>query len=802
MANNTLRNNEVNIQEEEIDLKKIIYLLLRQWHWFLLCGILGLGGAYAYTKLTKSNYSVNASILIPEKSATLDMKNLFQGALDQPNNNIYNQIEILKSYYNINKTLLNLNWRTTWQEKDMFVWKGIYREEPFDVQEATGFVNPEGIPVYITPLPGDRYTISADGEALLNNSRKKIQFEGTGSFGQPFTNAYFNFTLLKKVNNFETPNGNYRFVFNNLNDATMAYQKKLNAALKDKNSDIIACTIEGEEPEKEAEFLNELINVYIGEKMNLQNESQRRSLEFINSQLTGISDSLNSASNRFTEFRSKNTIIDLGAEGKLVMDKLKEVESEKAKSQIQLDYFNNLLAYLNNPGDHKQLVSPSVVGIEDVSLNSLVLKLTELYNRRQVLSFSAKDNNPALVLTDKEIAQTRSQLNENVRNLIDNANRSIRSQKDRQTDISVQLNKLPQKEQKMISIQRQFDLTNEIYTFLLQKRAETNIALASSIPDVQIIDIARPETALTKGLSKLMILIIGFILGLSIPGIVILVLNFFDDRIRSQEDVENNTQLPILGNIMHNPDANELTVYNNPKSSIAESFRTLRTNLQFMFTEPGGKVISIHSTNPGEGKSFNATNLASVLAMNNHKVLIVGADLRKPRAHKIFNLSNEHGLCTYLIGYDTFEQIVIPTLIDNLHIIPSGPIPPNPAEILGTPRMKTLLDQAREQFDYIIIDNAPVALVTDGIIVSHLSDLNIFVLRYGVSHKHQLEIINELAAKKTVKHIGLLVNDIKTNSFGYTYYKYYQYEYYQNTYYENEESGKKKKHKRRKQKSA
>lgn len=781
-------NNGADRQEDEIDIKKIIYLLVRQWHWFLLFGALGFGTAYLTNKLTKPNYSITTSVLVPEKSNGLDMKSLFQGAMDQPNNNIFNQIEIIKSYYNINQTLLNLNWRTSWYQKDLLIWKGIYGKEPFDVQEAPNFINPKGLAVYISPSKNDQYNVTVRGKSKHNNELTSIEFEGEGQFGRPFVNEYFNFTLLKKINSSETPDGSYYFVFNDLTDATLTYQKKLNASLKDKNSDIIQCTIEGEQPEKEGQFLNELIKVYVEGKMNFQNEAQRRSLDFINAQLTGISDSLNSASNKFTDFRSRNKIIDLGAEGSLVMENLKELESEGAKNQMQLDYFHDLLKYLNN-NDIKQMVSPSVVGIEDVSLNALVLKLGELYNRRQVVSFSAKENNPTLLLIDKEMTQVRNQLSENLRNLITNATRSINSQKDRQESISFQLNKLPQKEQQMINIQRQFDLTNEIYTFLLQKRAETNIALASSLPDVQIIDIARPETATTIGLSGKMVLMIGFILGLFLPLAYILLINFFDDRIHSQEEIENHTLIPILANIMHSPIKSDLSVFENPKSNIAESFRAFRTNLQFMLTGSVGKIISIHSTNPGEGKSFNSVNLATILALNNKKVLLIGGDLRKPRLHKIFELNYEHGLSTYLIGHDTATEIIFPTIIKNLSVLPAGPIPPNPAEILSLPEMKILLDKLRTEYDYIIVDNAPVGLVTDGIIISSLSDLNIFILRYGISHKHQLEIINQFAARKTISNVALVVNDIKANSFGYTYYKYYQDESYQKSYYSDADQG-------------
>lgn len=797
--NNTDRDIEFRELDESPDIKKIIYLLLRQWHWFLLFGALGLGAAYTYTRMTKSIYSVIGSILIPEKSNEMDLKNLFSDALQdgQDKTKINNQIEILKSSFTINHTLLNLNWRMSWYKKDLFIWQGIYKQEPFDVQETSSFINPVGIKIYISPTGKNSYLISCKGEINVQGKITSVNFDGKGEFGHPFQNEYFNFTILKKTNNTDIAEGEYYFVFNDRREMTLAYQKRLDATLKDDKSDIVLCTIKGEEPEKESDFLNELIKVYIGQKMEVQNEAYRRSLDFINTQLAGISDSLDRAGTKSTEFRSRNDIIDLGAEGTMVMNTLKEVESEKAQSQMQLDYFRNVLSYLEENGDLTKLVSPSVVGIEDASLNALVVKLGELFSRRQVLAFTAKANNPTLILLDKELAQARTQLNENLRNLIDNANRSINSLKDRQDKISLQLNKLPQKEQQMINIQRQFNLTNEIYTFLLQKRAETNIALASSISDVQIIESASPDTAVSVGLTGKMILPIGFILGLCLPAGFILLVNFFDTRIRTQEDIENNTQLPIVGNIMHSPDAKELIVFENPKSNIAESFRDLRTNLEFMLSGSQSKVISIHSTNPGEGKTFNSINLATILAMNDNKVLIIGADMRKPKLHKIFKVNNEHGLSTCLIGVDSFERVIFPTQVENLFLLPSGPIPPNPAEILSKPAMKNLIEMARNQFDYILIDNAPVALVTDGIIASRLSDLNIFILRYGVSHKHQLEMINQYAETKKVTDIGIVVNDIKVNSFGYTYYKYYQYEAYKNDYYAYGEDGEKKRRKKK-----
>jgi len=778
-------NIDLREQEEGFDFKKIVYLIVKHWQWFLLFGALGLSAAYFYTKLTKPVYTVGATILVPEKSSGLgiDMKNMFQGVVDQPQNNIYNQIEILTSFYPINQTLLNLRWTTSWYKKDLLIWTGIYKEEPFVVEEAHNFLNMRGVPIYITPSSGNDYAITIEGKSKVNNVPTEIKFEGKGTYGKPFINPYFNFTLSKKPGIEQVPDGHYKFVFNDLNQTTFDYQTRLKVALKTKLSDIIQCTIQSDEPVKDGEFLNELLKVYTDNKMNLQNEAQKRSLDFINNQLTGISDSMTSAGTRYANFRSQNNVIDLTTEGSLVMNNLKDIESQRATSQMQLDYFNNILAYLNEPGNQKQLISPSVVGIQDMALNSLVVKLGELYNRRQIISFSTKENNPALALIDKELAQTRSQLSENLRNLIGNAEKSISSLKERQVGINTQLNKLPQKEQQMIEIQRQFNVTNDLYTFLLKKRAETNITLASSVPDVQVIDMARPDAAKLIGLPRSLILLIGLILGIGLPLLAFLLIDLFDVFVRTQEDVENNTTVPIIGNIMHDESGNVLSVNENPKSVISESFRAFRTNIQYMLTDEKCKVISVQSTHPGEGKTFISVNLATILAMNEKKVLIIGCDLRKPKLHSAFNLTNEHGLSTYLIGYDTLEQVIVPSTINNVAVLLSGPIPPNPAELLGKPEMKALLEKLRTVYDFIILDNAPVSFVTDGLIAAQYSDLNIFILRYGISRKQEIEMINHYEAKKMINHMAIVVNDIRPNKFGYSYSKYYRYgSYYRYSY--------------------
>lgn len=782
---------DIEKDEESIDIKKIIYTVLHQWYWFLLFGILGLGLAFLYTKVKRQDYQASTSILLKNNTNGINVSDLFKGVISQPKNNVTDQMDIISSYTIVNKALKNLDWRTEWFKKDFWKWNDLYKTSPFIVSEVPGFQNPTEGKIYITPVSRTQYKINTDFKFGPNEI--PIEFNALGTFGQIFKNKFFQFTLSLKDPQTDLSGSRYYFVFNDLGTATLNYQKLVNTTTGDRNnqSDVIVCSMKGEDPQKEVDFLNSLISTYIQEKLNVQNETQLKTLKFINGQLKEFSDSLSRASNNFVTFRSQNKIIDLTQEGTIIMDSLAHIESDKASIQLQLDYYKNLQKYLSQSDSLKQIVAPAVVGNKDVLFDALVLQMNHLYNKKAVLTFNARKNNPALVLLNSQITHTKEQMQESLHNRIGDEEQFLRMIKTRESMVTKLLIKLPKKEQQMITLQNKYNIMNQIYTYLLQNKAQTSITMASNVPDVQVIDVARMETTIPVGVSHKIIILFGLILGLLVPGIFLLFRDFFDDRIRTQEDVEKHTQLPILANILHSDDPTDMAVFDDPKSSLAESFRTLRTNLQFMLNGSAKKVIGIHSTNPSEGKSFNALNLATILAMNNKKVVLLGADLRKPRLHESFNLPNHKGISTYLISQNTLEEILLPTQIKNLSIIPSGPIPPNPAEILGKPEMNQLLDELRNRFDFIVIDNAPVGLVTDGIITGHLADVNIFILRYGFSQRHNIEFINQESERKTIEHVALVVNDIKAGAFGYTYYKYYHYEHYQHAYYSDHYKGKK-----------
>ena len=763
-------------QEQPLNIKEFLFKILSKWYWFAICGFLGLSLAWIHNRYSTSIWQVEASVLVSDGSKSPGVDNLFASLNLGKAVNMDNHIGLLKSYNLNRQTIENLGWRTSWFGEGRFVDQEYYNNEPYKVTEPAGEftseseINIADIPVYVTVLSNDRYLINCKFDLKTEGGKViPIEINQEGKMDVPFVTPNFRFTLSKGQGNPE-PGTKCYFWFNDMNSMALSYRAKLSVNLTTKTSEILQLTVRGSQPAREVDFLNQLSEVFIQFGLREKNRTSENTVQFIDAQLAGIADSLRIAGQSFTNFRSENQVIDLSQEGGIVMNRLEKLESEKAIAEMRLVYYRSLSNYITTASGMKQAVSPSVIGITDPSLNTMVLKLGELYSRREVLSYTAMDENPAIVMLDKEIKSTRNSLGENLKNLESNSETELKNIKDRISEVNKSVAQLPRTEQKLINIKRRFDVNNELYTFLLTKRAEAAITRASNVADAQVIDRARLQTAGIVGPNKRLNLLIGLMLGLGLPLIIILLTDFFNDTIKNREEIEKATTIPIVGMISHNVYDKEFAVNEHPRSAIAESFRSLRTNLQYVLREQKQNVIGVHSAIPGEGKSFISLNLACIIAMNKKKVLLVAVDMHKPRLNLIFGMDHhQEGLSTYLINQNKFSEIVRPTMVENLSYVSSGPIPPNPAELLENGGFERFIAEAKVAFDYVILDNPPVSIVTDGNISGRYSDANIFLLRQGYSHKAQVKFIDQLAAKDTMQRICIVLNDIKAEGYGYGY---------------------------------
>ncbi|RUT79874.1 GumC family protein [Ancylomarina longa] len=767
------------VREEKKQIKAFQYKLVSNWYWFLLFGILGLAVGFAYSYYSPPTYQAKSTILVQNESKSLRGKEFFE---DEGGRgiNIQDHIGVLKSSSLAKQVIGKLKWETSWFQKMLFFDMDMYDQEPFLVYETGMYVNPKEIPLYIRMISDEEYVVRIDNLSFEN--QEVSDFESKGKLGVPFENEFFSFVLEKNPNVIVPIGEEYFFVFHDFESIGLQYVNKLEVTHEDLKGNLIALTLKGANAQRVIDFLNELSRQYIEFCLSEKNRISENTVRFIDMQLEGVVDSLKQSGHLFSDFQSKNQSLNLAREADLAIADLKRLEEEYSLSERKLNHIRNLFSYLNNNSHfskvesnlqqdfgkdfgNKSTLSPSVVDITDPVLNNLVLKLGELYNKKEILSYSVKQNDPNMLVLEKEIRHTKHSLEENLKNLLVNTEKDLNSITRRMSDVKSQLVKLPGMEQKFINFKRRYDLNNDLYTFLLKKRAEAEITIASNVSNSQILDRASLISTRQVGPKIIINLIIGFLIGISLPFIFIKTRDYFNNTIGSIYELEKETSLPVLGVIAHNKNRKEVLVCNRPRSAITESFRSLRTDLENLSVENQQMIISVQSVMPGEGKSFISANLAAILALNHRKVLLVETDMRKPKLSKMFGCDGNSGLSNYLNEEENFNDIVCPTQIDNLSFIPAGPISVNPAELLSNGKFNKFIDTLKRRYNFVIMDSAPISVVTDGLLTGKYADINLIVLRHRFSRKGQVSYINKLADKGTLKNVSLVLNDFKFNEF-------------------------------------
>ena len=758
--------NLIDSHEKKQD-KNFFLKYLKKWPYFVIFCMVGSILGYFYYRESPNTYQVASKILIKKDEGSINSVISFDNpVLASMGNktNIENQIGILKSYTLYKKALDNLNWETSWFRKELLYNAELYNNPPFELVIPPNGINAQNIPLEIVALNENEYRIIAKGETNLNGYPQEIDIDKVMRFGAPFLNEFFNFSINKRNGEIgET----YYLNFNNLNSLTSRYLKKTDISLVDINSDLISIMIEGPNIQKEADFINELNDVFTQFGMENKNKSSEKSVEFIDSQLARIKQSLGTAEENFSNYRKNNQVMNLGQEAQVVYTRLEEIEQEQYLTQLQIDYYKDLEQYLDNSEKIDEMVNPSVIGITDVNLNGMLSRLRDLYSRRGVLSLSVQEKNPQLIVVEKEIKVTRDGLEETLKNQLKVTESKLESLKERYNTIQARLKKLPETERKLIGIQREFDLNNELYTYMLQKKAEASISKASIASEVQVIDRALVEAAVQTGPNMLINVTAGLIVGMMIPFAFITLLGFFNNKIETREEIEKGSKIPVLEGIIKHKYKVNLPVIHHPRSGIAESFRGLKSNLNAILERPGPKVVSINSLVPGEGKSFISSNFSAILTKSKKKVLLIGADLHKPTLHNFLGVKESFGLSNYFKDEKNFEEILSKTSVPNLSFIQSGPIPQNPSDLLDGVKFEKLIDQARKMFDYIIIDNAPLLLVPDAILTSSFSDISLFILRINYSHKEQIKQINKVIDFNRIKRSAIIINEAPDRGYGY-----------------------------------
>jgi capsular exopolysaccharide synthesis family protein len=752
--------------EEKRKTKRFLLKYIKQWPWFVVLCILGIVIGFFNFKISPSVYEVKSRLLVKsEQSSLSDLLSFDKPGMNLgKTKNFENQIGILKSYNLFSETVKNLNRQTTWYKKELFSETELYNYSPLELIVPPDAKNAKNVLIQFTVLNSNEFLFEVKGETYMNGYLQPIKIKEVIKFGEPVKNEFFNFSINKGNGQIDDV---FYLEFNNFETLTNQYLKRTTIYQEELNTDIITILIEGENIQKEADFINELNKVFINFGVASKSQNSENSIKFIDEQLERIQGSLSTSQDKYSSYRQNNQTVNLGQEAQLVYQKLEEIENEKYLTELQINFYKELLQYLDDSRKIEQMVNPSVIGITDANLNVMLAKLTELYSRREVLSYSVQDKNPSLIVLDKEIKIVRDGLEETLKNQLKATESRMASITDRYKTIEVRLRRLPETEKQMIGIRRDFDLNNEMYTYMMQKKAEAAITNASIAPEVQIIDAANPATAKFVGPSLMKNVLAGIAGGLILPLVFITLLSFFSNKIEFMEDVEQLSKIPVLEGIINHKYKELLPVIHHPRSGIAESFRGLKSNLKALLEHSGNHVVSINSLIPGEGKSFISSNFSAVLAKSGKKVLLVGADLHKPTLHKYFNLKQSFGLSEYFLNDKNLEDIISVTSVPNLHFIQAGNNAINPSDLLDNSKFEELIKTVRDMFDYIIIDNAPVLLVPDSILATGFSDVNLFVLRINHSHKDQIRQIDKIVDFNKIKNAAILVNGTPDRGYGY-----------------------------------
>lgn len=754
--------------KEDEKTQSLLFKYLKHWPWFVATCVIGILLGYFIFKNSPDTYEITSRLLVKSEESELNSVLAFNnsGANNRTSSTIEKQIGILQSYSLYRKALSNLGWDYSWYQKKLLHYDDLYGNEPFELIIPPNAINAKGGEIEVTVLNDTEYHIQVTGESYLNGYAQEININENLKFGEPFTNEFYNFTLKQRNGKVgET----YLLFFNNIDALTNNYMNKTKIFTEQENSNIITISIAGNVRQKEADFINELTHVFIEFGMETRFSRSQSSEEFIDSQLDRLKNTLSSSEERFSDYRRNNQVMNLGQEAQSVYQRMEEIEQEQYLTQLQLDYYTDLQQYLDDADRIQEVVNPSVVGISDSNLSERLSRLMELYSRKEVLSYSVQENNPALLILEKEIKSIRDGLAETVNNQLAATQSKMESLQERYSEIQARLRRLPETEKNLISIQREFELNNEIYTYMLQKKTEASISKASIVPEIQIIDKAIVEASKKTGPNMLINMAIGLMGGGIIPFIIITLLILFNNKIEIIQEVEKGSKIPVLEGIMKHKFKASLPVIQHPRSGIAESFRGLKTNINTLVEGSGPKVVSINSLIPGEGKSFISANLSAVLSKTNKKVLLIGADLHKPTLHKFLNVKESVGLRDFLNDEKTLDEIISTTAIPNLHFIQTGNNHDNPSDLLDGLKFEKLIEHTRQLFDYVIIDNAPLLLIPDAILTSQFADISLFILRINYSHKNQIKQINKIVDFNKIELSAIVMNDTSESGYGYGY---------------------------------
>ncbi|MGA9637277.1 polysaccharide biosynthesis tyrosine autokinase [Flavobacterium sp.] len=787
--------------QTNFDFKGFLIKVLSYWRWFIISLIIAFTIAYQVNIRKEKIYGMETLISVKEESNPLFTSNTslvfnWGGISDQ----VSTISTIFQSRSHNELVVDKLQFYIDYLEQGKYNLTDAYGSVPFYVviNKSKGqlantligikFLSENEYEIRI-PFNGNSVSvITYSDDSYSNTAVVAGEFVKRYKVGELVSLPFLNWKLqIKDKPGFYK--GNEYFVrFNDFDGAVSKY-KGVNVRSDDKGGSIITLGMQGTNKARMVEYLNSTVKMLIQRQLDDKNQFATNTISFIDSTLIAMESQLRETGDELKSFRKSKNIYDIEAGGEKFSDQIFEFDIKKDEVTRKVTYYNSLKAYLKNSTDYSKLPAPSVAGIDDPNIVANISKLIALSTQRSEMAYAVKSDK-IFKDFDSQMEAVKNVLLENIVTAKSGLQYELMTINSKINQAEHTIKALPDDQQELIKIKRKYDLSDNIYSTFLQKRSEADIVKAANLSDIHFIDPAKDIGGGLLGPKTSVNYVLALFLGILFPLLIVFVILFVNNSVQNTDDINSLTKIPLIGVVGLNKGQSDLAVFEKPKSALSESFRAIRSSLQFLYKQQsldGAKTLMITSSISGEGKTFCSINIATVFALSEKKTVILGLDLRKPKLADEFGLVNNVGIVNYLINQKGVDEIIQKTQIPFLDIVLSGSIPPNPSELILSERMGELMAELKSKYDYIIMDTPPVGLVSDVIELSQYADVTLYIVRQNYSKKEMITMLNNRVKREELQNTSIILNGFENKAkYGSAYGYGYGYGDYSNGYHDDE----------------